>query len=104
MHGHPDGESSARIRERVSQANALQQDRQGKVNCLLDSAELDRHCPLAPAAVGLMQQAMQRLDLSARAYHRILRVARTIADLADSPTIEAPHAAEAIQYRRLSLG
>jgi len=104
LHGHPDGESSARIRERVSQANALQQDRQGKVNCLLDSAELDRHCPLASAAVGLMQQAMQRLDLSARAYHRILRVARTIADLADSPTIEAPHAAEAIQYRRLSLG
>ena len=104
LHGKADGETSAQVRTRVALAQQRQQARQGKANHLLNSAEIDRFCGIDTAAAAMLQQAMQRLDLSARAYHRILRVARTIADLADSPTIEAPHAAEAIQYRRLSLG
>ncbi|MEY3410915.1 MAG: putative bifunctional enzyme and transcriptional regulator, partial [Pseudomonadota bacterium] len=58
------------------------------------------HCSLDEAGISLLKQAMNKLDLSARAYHRILKVARTIADLANSLTIRPPHIAEAVQYRR----
>ena len=58
------------------------------------------HCAPDAAGAALLAQAMARLSLSARAYHRILKVARTIADLADSPAIGAPHVAEAVGYRR----
>jgi magnesium chelatase family protein len=61
---------------------------------------LARHCAISARAHALLSQAMSRLALSARAYHRIAKVARTIADLADSPTTEAAHVAEAIGYRR----
>ncbi|MDQ7988699.1 MAG: YifB family Mg chelatase-like AAA ATPase [Candidatus Dactylopiibacterium sp.] len=96
----PPGESSAQVRARVMAAQARQLARQGKPNASLDAAEVDLHCaPDAPARA-LLQQAIERLGLSARAYHRCLRVARSVADLAGVVQIGAPHVAEAIQYRR----
>ncbi len=93
------GESSAVIRERVATARTLQLARQGRPNFALSSREVDRYC--APDARGatVLKQAIARLGLSARAYHRILKVARTIADLAGEKALAAAHVAEAIQYR-----
>jgi magnesium chelatase family protein len=94
------GESSAPIRSRVSAARELQMQRQGKPNHLLGVKEIESLC--APDAEGekLARAALTRLGLSARAYHRVLKVARTIADLAGSRQVAAAHVAEAIQYRR----
>lgn len=94
------GESSAAVRARVAAARERQTARQGKPNALLAPDEIDRHCLPDCAGAALLKQAMQRLDLSARAYHRILKVARTAADLAAEEIIRGPHVAEAIQYRR----
>ncbi len=98
---HADGESSEAIRSRVETARQRQQARQAKPNALLSVTEIDMHC--APDAQGeaLLRQAITRLNLSARAYHRILKVARTIADLAGSERIQTTHIAEAVQYRRM---
>ena len=104
LDGKPDGEPSATVRERVQQALAVQQVRQNKPNARLGAAEVDNYCTPDAAGASLLKQASQRLELSARAWHRILKVARTIADLAGSPYVRAPHIAEAIQYRRLSIG
>ena len=95
-----DGEPSAAIGARVTQAHALQLSRQGKANQKLTTREIDHHCHLDAAAERLLGDAMQHLHWSARAYHRVLKVARTIADLAASDTVMAMHVAEAIQYRR----
>jgi magnesium chelatase family protein len=96
-----DGEASTAIRERVSAARERQLARQGKPNARLAPREIDRHCtPDAPGET-LLKQAVSRLGLSARAYHRVLKVARTIADLAGHERIASVHVAEAIQYRRL---
>lgn len=92
--------SSADVRARVLQARAQQMERQGDVNARLDSRGVERFCLPDAAGAALLQQAMNRLDLSARAYHRILRVARTLADLAGAAQPGAAHVAEAIQYRR----
>jgi magnesium chelatase family protein len=94
------GETSARVRERVSAARARQIARQGRPNCLLGVKDIETLC--APDAEGerLLRAALSRLGLSARAYHRVLKVARTIADLAGAQQIIAAHVAEAIQYRR----
>jgi len=94
-------ESSAIVRERVLNARAKQQARQQVANKALTASLLDKHCVLGEKEAKLLDQAMQRLRLSARAYHRILRVARTIADLANSEMILIPHLTEAIGYRLL---
>lgn len=96
-----DGESSVQIQARVEAARRRQLARQNKPNAQLSVAEVDAFC--APDAQGeaLLRQAITRLDLSARAYHRVLKMARTIADLADSDSIQVMHIAEAVQYRRM---
>ncbi|MEP6938353.1 MAG: YifB family Mg chelatase-like AAA ATPase [Rudaea sp.] len=96
-------ESSAIVRERVVAARALQTARAQKPNAALLHHEVQRHCALSSGDRALLERALDRLGLSARAYQRILRVARTIADLASSDEIRTAHLAEAIQFRRLAL-
>ena len=95
-----DGESSATVRTRVTAARAVQIERQGKPNARLNPDEVDRHARPDEAGAQLLKQAMARLSLTARAYHRILKVARSIADLAGIEQISSAHVAEAIHYRR----
>jgi len=94
-------ESSEAIKKRVERAREVQMLRQGKPNALLGTREIDRHCGTDRDGDQLLRHALARLLLSARAYHRVLRVARSIADLAGRTSIAAEHIAEAIQYRRL---
>ncbi|HQR51484.1 MAG TPA: YifB family Mg chelatase-like AAA ATPase [Methylophilaceae bacterium] len=95
-----DGEASTHIRTRVEAARQIQTTRQGKPNAQLGSLEVDEYCAPDETGAALLKQAIARLNLSARAYHRILKVARTIADLAGSTAVKSIHIAEAIQYRR----
>ena len=95
-----DGESSAAIAARVAQACERQMQRQGKSNHALITTEIDMHCRPDEAGEQLLRNAMAKLNWSARAYHRVLKVARTIADLAGTDTIRQAHVAESIQYRR----
>lgn len=94
-------ESSAVIRERVVKARDQAASRGHGPNASLLPADIDTHCLLENSARSILEQAIARLGLSARAYHRILRVSRTIADLAGADTINAGHVAEAIGYRQL---
>jgi magnesium chelatase family protein len=96
----PAGEPSAAVRSRVLRARTLALARQGKANADLDAADVDAQCTTDAPAQALLKNAIARLDLSARAYHRILRLARTIADMAGGGAIGTAHVAEAIQYRR----
>ena len=96
-----DGASSGEVRQRVQVAHARQLQRQGRSNSQLEAAEIEIHCSVDRQAGLLLQQAMTRLNLSARGYHRVLKLARTIADLAGSDRLQSAHVAEAIQYRRL---
>lgn len=95
------GEPSEAIRGRVQRAREIQISRQGKPNALLGTKEIDRHCSTDREGDQLLRHALARLLLSARGYHRVLRVARSIADLSERSSITAEHIAEAIQYRRL---
>ena len=95
------GEPSAHIASRVARAREAQLVRQGKPNALLGTRDIDRHCATGREGGELLRHALARLLLSPRAYHRVLRVARSIADLAGASTVGAEHVAEAIQYRRL---
>ena len=103
----PNGEPSARVAARVAAARQSQARRFGAdvampVNASLGPADLEVHCPLDAAAGRLLEAAFERLALSARGLHRVLKVARTIADLAGADSIAAAHVAEAIQYRPLA--
>jgi magnesium chelatase family protein len=98
------GESSAVVRERVVQARARQWARTGCANAHLDQRQTDAHCRLASEDRQLLERAIKALHLSARSLHRILRVARTIADLEACEAIGTAHLTEAIGYRRLERG
>lgn len=97
----PAGESSQQVQQRVSQAWDIQQQRQSISNAQLSNKQLDQFCGLDSAAENILRQALQKFGLSARAYHRIIKVARTIADLAQCQDIHSNHIAEAISYRNL---
>ena len=101
--GKAQEESSAQIRARVLAARAVQYARQGEgvPNARLSPADLAAHCPLSADASRMFEAAFERLGLTARAHDRVLRVARTIADLAGSAEITAEHLAESLQYRSL---
>lgn len=94
------GDSSATIAKRVCDAYHIQLERQGKANNLLNTKEIDEFCRLDESGENLLKEAMNRFMWSARAYHRILKIGRTIADLAQTVNIKQEHIAEAIQYRR----
>jgi magnesium chelatase family protein len=96
----PAQSTSDAARERVAGAHRRQIDRQGKPNARLAPGEVERHCGRGADVERLLAQAMSRLSLSARGYHRVLKVARTIADVAGSEAIAPAHVAEAIGYRR----
>jgi len=95
-----EGEPSAIIAQRVARAHARQLERQGRPNSHLGPGEIDRHCAPDDAGRRLLHDAARHLHWSARAYHRVLKVARTIADLADLQHVSSKHVAEAIGYRR----
>ena len=98
-------ESSSSIRERVEAARTIQRERfrRSSIQCNAEmtSRHLRRHCDLDPPSRRLLNQAIERLGLSARAHDRILKVARTIADLGGSERIDSGNVAEAVQYRAL---
>lgn len=101
-------EPSAAIKQRVNAARDIQNRRFGSsgilCNARMGPEEMRRHCQLGVEAEELMKMAFDTLGLTARSYDRILRVARTVADLDGSEGIEAPHIAEAIQYRSVRVG
>jgi magnesium chelatase family protein len=101
--GKADGEPSATIQARVEIARQRQLARQDKANAQLSVSEIDALCAPDEQGAALLQQAIGRLNLSARAYHRVLKVARSIADLEGIEGIAAKHIAEAVQYRRLNI-
>ena len=100
MGAQADGEPSSSIAQRVARAHARQLARQGRTNSQLGPGEIDRHCAPDEAGRRLLHDAARHLHWSARAYHRVLKVARTIADLADLDEVTSKHVAEAIGYRR----
>ena len=105
LSGSADGTSSASMREQVSRARTVQRQRFGPdshtLNSRMTTRQLRRHCALDEEGKGLLKAAMEELGLSARAHDRILRVARTVADLEGSADIQSGHVVEAIGYRSL---
>ncbi len=95
------GESTEVVKARVVKARKLMLTRAGKVNSQLSTREIEQFCPLAKQDADFLETALHQLGLSIRAYHRIIKVARTIADLADSPDIKRAHLAEALGYRAM---
>ena len=96
------GESSQSVQARTTRAREMQLSRQGKANAMLGVQETEQHCTPDADGEKLVRSALTRLGLSARAYHRVLRIGRTIADIAASEQVNAQHLAEAIQYRRFA--
>jgi magnesium chelatase family protein len=97
----PRGECSASVRARVTASRNIQLHRNGTLNSRLTHQQIDTVCTLNDSDRSLLQQAMTRLQLSARAYHRILKLARSIADMDESENIQTRHLMEAINYRKL---
>jgi len=95
------GESSSDVVERVVKARSRQENRHGVCNARLEGKLIESHCSLRSDGLSLLEAAMDQFNLSARAYQRVLRVARTIADLASREDIAAPHIAEALSLRQL---
>jgi len=100
------GTTSAQMREKVTHAIGIQRERFGKeggtmTNASMGKGELDKYCALDDAGQGLMKQAMEEMGLSARAFDKVRKVSRTIADLEGSEKIQAQHVSEAVQYRLL---
>jgi magnesium chelatase family protein len=102
----PEGERSEQVRSRVAAAREKQWQRQGKSNAQLQGTELAHYCALPSDLQQQLNQLLEKLDLSARAYHRVLRVARTLADLQGSDALARQHLLQAVQFRRglASLG
>ncbi|MGM0594565.1 MAG: YifB family Mg chelatase-like AAA ATPase [Pseudomonadota bacterium] len=98
--GHEE-EASATVRQRVARCRERQLERSDKANAHLDNREIKEHCRLGEREANLLEQATEKLGLSARAHQRILKLARTIADMAGCERIEMPHLSEAISYRKL---
>jgi len=94
-------ESSAHIAKRVAYSQQRALARQGQANHLLSTSQIKQHCDLSDADHHLLEQAIEKLGLSHRAYHRILRVSRTIADMDNQTNIQRHHLTEALSYRRL---
>ena len=102
-----EAESSASVKERVNAARQRQNDRfgdSGMCNARMGPEEMRQYCMLDETCSDLMKQAFEAMGLTARSYDRILRVARTVADLDGSEEIQPQHIAEAIQYRAVNLG
>lgn len=95
------GETTEQVRKRVLSARELQMARAGKINAKLTTKEIERDCRLAEKDALFLENALTKLGLSVRAYHRILKVSRTIADLANEPNIQQIHLAEALGYRAM---
>jgi magnesium chelatase family protein len=100
LRGKDDSATSAEIRERVVRARAIQQER-GSYNADIPVRQLRKLCELDEAGERILEMAVRRMGLSARAHDRILKVARTIADLDSAERVTAKHLAEAVQYRSL---
>jgi magnesium chelatase family protein len=99
---HSDQKSADKMKQLVATARNCQAKRYGngqKLNAAMSNQDIKQHAQLSPAAKQLLDMAAQRLDISARSYMRSLKVARTIADLENSTTIEPVHVSEALQYR-----
>jgi magnesium chelatase family protein len=96
------GESSAAIRERTRKAREIQLARQGTINAMLGVKETEKYCMPDEDGEHLVRKALTQLGLSARAYHRVLRIGRTIADISGVEQVNAQHVGEAIQYRRFA--
>lgn len=100
---HPDarGESTAQVRERVIAAQERQYARQGRLNARLDNSGIRQWCPLKTEDAGWLEETLQRFGLSIRAWQRLLKVARTVADMEGCPDIERQHLQEALSYRAI---
>ena len=107
LRSRKEAEPSAAVKERVNAARAIQNKRfenSGMCNARMGPAEMRKYCTLSEESAQLMKDAFEAMGLTARSYDRILKVARTVADLEGSETIEPHHIAEAIQYRAVNLG
>lgn len=105
MNDERKGETSAEIKKRVNKSRKVQEERFGenrKIHCnaQMGAREIEKHCVLDSASMRLLEKSVEKLGLSARAYHRILKIARTIADMDGKAELEFSHVAEAVQYRR----